>query len=129
MKVLLDTNAYVALRKGDESVATVVRGAEKIIFSSIVAGELLYGFRNGNRASENIKALQQFLEHPSVTFVSVGWETAERFGQIATALRKQGTPVPTNDVWIAAHTMETGANLLSFDRHFSRVAGLAWLEP
>ena len=129
MKVLLDTNAYVALRRGDEAVAALIRGAEKVVLSAIVTGELLHGFRNGTRAQENSRDLARFLEQPEVLFVPVGWDTADRFGRIATSLRKQGTPIPTNDVWIAAHAMETGADLISFDRHFEHVNGLAWVLP
>ncbi len=53
--------------------------------------------------------------------------TADRFGRIAAALRTKDRPIPTNDIWIAAHTMESGADLLSYDRHFSAVDGLAWV--
>ena len=129
MKVLLDTNAYVALRRGDEAVAALIRAAEKVVLSAIVTGELLRGFRNGTRAQENSRDLARFLEQPEVLFVPVGWDTADRFGRVATSLRKQGTPIPTNDVWIAAHAMETGADLISFDRHFEHVNGLAWVFP
>lgn len=129
MKVLLDTNAYVALRRGDDAVATLVRDAQKVVFSAVVTGELLHGFRNGTRAQDNTRDLARFLEQPEVVFVTVGWDTADRFGRIATSLRKQGTPIPTNDVWIAAHAMETGADLVSFDRHFEHVQGLAWVLP
>lgn len=129
MKVLLDTNAYVALRRGHEAVASLVRAAEKVIFSAIVTGELLHGFRNGTRVQDNTRDLARFLEQPAVQFVPVGWDTADRFGRIATSLRKQGTPIPTNDVWIAAHAMETGADLISFDRHFEQVQGLPWILP
>lgn len=129
MKVLLDTNAYVALRRGDETVAELVRSAEKVVFSAIVAGELLHGFRNGTRSQENTRDLARFLERPEVLFVHVGWDSADRFGRIATGLRKQGTPIPTNDIWIAAHAMETGADLISFDHHFGHVHGLAWVLP
>lgn len=129
MKVLLDTNAYVALRRGDEAVAGLVRGAEKVVLSVVVVGELLHGFRNGTRASENLKDLARFLDRPEVLFVSVGWDTADRFGRIATSLRRQGTPIPTNDVWIAAHAMETGADLVSRDKHFAHIPGLAWVSP
>ena len=50
--------------------------------------------------------------------------TADRFGRVAAALRKAGTPIPTNDIWIAAHAFETGAELIGFDRHFGKVRGL-----
>ena len=55
--------------------------------------------------------------------------TAERFGRIAAALRATGRPSPTNDIWIAAQAMETGADLISFDKHYGHVDGLAWVSP
>lgn len=55
--------------------------------------------------------------------------TADRFGRIAATLRRKGRPLPTNDIWIAAHAMESGADLLSFDGHFEHVEGLAWIQP
>jgi tRNA(fMet)-specific endonuclease VapC len=55
--------------------------------------------------------------------------TADRFGRIAAALRRKGRPLPTNDIWIAAHAMESGAELLSFDQHFDAVDGIAWTQP
>jgi tRNA(fMet)-specific endonuclease VapC len=129
MKLLLDTNAYSALRRGDDSVARSIRAATHVLVSAVVAGELLYGFRHGNRCEENVRELREFLRSPDVTFLGVTWTTADRFGRIAADLRKQGTPIPTNDIWIAAHAMEHGADLLSFDRHFDHVPGLAALQP
>ena len=102
-----------------------MRRARGIVFSSIVAGELLHGFRCGTRFERNLDDLRAFLDSPYVQFVPVGWTTADRFGRIAAALRRRGTPIPTNDVWIAAHAMETGADLVSFDAHFEQVDGLA----
>jgi tRNA(fMet)-specific endonuclease VapC len=61
-----------------------------------------------------------------VSFAPVTYATADRFGRVAAALRARGRPIPSNDLWIAAHTLETGAELLSFDRHFAAVDGLAW---
>ena len=63
-----------------------------------------------------------------MSFVPVGSITADRYSRIAAALRAQGSPIPTNDVWIAAHAMETGADLVSADRHFEAVSGIAWLR-
>ena len=56
----------------------------------------------------------------------MGRDTAERYGVISAALRAKGRPIPANDVWIAAHAMETGADLVSADAHFEHVDGLAW---
>lgn len=124
MKRLLDTNAYVELLKGNTAVADLVRSAERITFSMVVVGELLFGFRNGSRYERNLAALEEFLSQPWIELSQVTRTTADRFGRIAATLRKAGTPIPTNDIWIAAHTLETGAELITFDRHFESVRGL-----
>ena len=129
MRILLDTNAYVALLRGDPGAAQSVRRAGRVLLSAVVLGELHYGFQAGSRLKENLSQLGRFMENPYVEFAAVGRETAERFGRIAAALRSKGTPIPTNDIWIAAQAMETGAHLVSYDRHFSRVDGLLWIEP
>lgn len=128
MKILLDTNAYSALMRGHPEVADRIREVERVLMSAIVAGELLYGFRHGTRFHENSTRLAAFLDSPYVSFVPVTMTTADRFGRISAALRRRGTPIPTNDIWIAAHALETGADLLSSDRHFDTVDGLAWLS-
>jgi len=94
-----------------------------------VAGELLSGFRNGQRLAQNLKELQEFLDSPIVELVPVALATAHRYSRIAAQLRRSGTPIPTKDIWIAAHAMETGADLVSFDQHFGRVEGLIWIDP
>lgn len=95
---------------------------------AVVAGELLYGFRYGARFEENAARLEAFLETPSVRLLGVTFVTADRFGRIAMALREKGTPIPTNDIWIAAQAMEAGADLVSSDAHFGLVEGLAWVS-
>jgi len=124
VKRLLDTNAYVELLKGTPTVGTMVREAEQLVFSTVVVGELLFGFRNGTRYDKNLAVLDDFLSQPWVELQPVTRVTADRFGRVAAALRKAGTPIPTNDVWIAAHAFETGAELITFDRHFESVRGL-----
>ncbi len=127
MKVLLDTNAYSALRRGQELVVERVRSSEEVLLSIVVVGELLFGFRNGSRYEENARALESFLEDPNVRLLPVTWDTADRFGRISAALRKKGRPIPTNDIWIAAQAMETGADLISSDPHFGHIDGLPWV--
>jgi tRNA(fMet)-specific endonuclease VapC len=129
VKVLLDTNAYTALFRGHEGVATRVRRAEQILVSVIVAGELLFGFRNGSRYEAHRTELEDFIASPYVALLPVTLVTSDRFGRIAASLRRKGRPLPTNDIWIAAHAMESGAELLSFDRHFEEVDGIAWIQP
>ena len=126
MKLLLDTNAYVALMRGDAGVAGRVRRAERVLLSAVVAGELIFGFRNGSRYEKNMSDLEAFLENRYVEFLPVSLTTADRFGRLAASLRRRSTPLPTNDIWIAAHAIESGAELLSFDRHFEFIDGLVW---
>ncbi len=127
MRLLLDTNAYSALMRGHGPLAERVRAAEEILISSIVAGELLYGFRHGTRYPQNRTQLESFLVSRFVRFLPVTLTTADRFGIVAASLRRRAKPIPTNDIWIAAHALETGADLLSFDNHFSEVDGLSFI--
>jgi tRNA(fMet)-specific endonuclease VapC len=126
MRVLLDTDAYSQLKRGNSRVADLVRASEKVLFSAVVAGELLYGFRHGSRFEENLRELHEFLDNPYVIFIPVTLVTGDRYSRIAAGLRRKGRPIPTNDIWIAAHAMETGADLISFDDHFEHIDGLAW---
>ena len=126
VKVLLDTNAYSALMRGIPSVVDKVRNAEQVFLSTIVIGELLYGFRYGRRFEKNLDILHRFLENPYVVLLPATYVTADRFSLLAAALRRKGKPIPTNDIWIAAHTLESGADLLSYDDHFSHIDGLPW---
>lgn len=125
MRVLLDSNAYSEFMRGNHHAGEIVRGAEQILLSAVVIGEQLYGFRQGPRFQQNLAELRSFLERPYVSFVPVGPVTADRYSRIMVSLRAKGRPIPTNDVWIAAHAMETGADLVSADRHFEHVDGIA----
>ena len=129
MKILLDTNAYSDLARGHSALTLWVRRAEAVLVSSVVAGELLGGFRRGSRLAQNIADLQRFIAQPRVHLLPITWTTAERYGRIYATLRRRGKPIPTNDLWIAAHAMETGAELLSSDTHFQYIEGLAWTDP
>jgi tRNA(fMet)-specific endonuclease VapC len=128
VKTLLDTNAYTAWKRGEAAVTELVRRSEELVLSSIVAGELLFGFRCGSQFERNRRELDDLLRSPYVSFLPVTLVTADRFARVA-ALRRKGRPLPTNDVWIAAHAMESGADLVSFDRHFGEIDGLAWVDP
>ena len=129
MMALLDTNAYTAFRLGDERVRQRIARVDEVGLSAIVAGELIYGFRHGSRGQENLAELEAFIASPWVRFLEVTYTTADRFGRISATLRRASSPIPTNDIWIAAHAMEAGADLISFDQHFDRVPGLAWMDP
>ena len=114
--------------RGHEEVAGLVRRAEEVLFSAVVVRELMYGFRRGAHFERNAADLRSFLDSPYSSFVEVGPVTADRYARIAAALRAKGRPIPTNDVWIAAHAMETGADLVSADGHFEHVEGIVWMR-
>ena len=128
MKILLDSNTYTLFTKGHDGVSRLVRDADEVLMSAVVVGELLYGFRNGTRLEENLATLEDFLTRPLVSFVPIRFATAGFYGRIAASLRAIGHPIPTNDVWIAAHAFETGAALVSADRDFEAVEGLLWKQ-
>ena len=126
VRILLDTNAVSALMRGDASLAASVRNATELVFSTVVVGELVHGYRAGKRHEKNMAVLRRFLAQSFVELREVGFETALGFGRIQSELHARGTPIPTNDVWIAAHAAETGAELWTFDDHFKVVTGLQW---
>ena len=126
MKILLDSNAYSQLKRGHTVASELVRKSSSVVLSAVVAGELIYGFRHTSRFDRNMLELELFLDSPYVSLVAVGLVTADRYSRVAASLRSKGRPIPTNDIWIAAHAMETGAELVSFDEHFEHVDGIAW---
>ena len=126
MKILLDSNAYTLFARRHDGISELVRGADEVLMSAVVVGELLFGFRNGTRLEENLANMGEFLNRPHVTFVPIRFATARFYGKIAASLRTMGRPIPTNDVWIAAHTFETGAELVSADGDFEAVEDLLW---
>ena len=130
MKVLIDTNCYAALMRGDETIARFLDDSEVVYLSVIVAGELMTGFRGGSMERQNRLYLQEFIKEGGKTVIAkVGLDTAERFALVKDSLERKGKPIPINDIWIAAQCMETGAVLLSRDAHFGAVDGLLVWNP
>lgn len=110
--------------RGEARVSQVLGGAESVWLSVIVMGELLDGFRNGTREQENRDVLAEFLQQGTVRVTPVTQETSEVYSEIRQQLRRDGSPIPTNDIWIAAQAVELGAVLITSDQHYRRVAGL-----
>jgi tRNA(fMet)-specific endonuclease VapC len=123
-KILLDTNAYVRFLRGDEKVLGYLAQADTVYMSVFVLGELMAGFRGGAKKKANRRLLERFLLKSTVTVHDATMETADIFGLVMAALRKSGTPIPINDIWIAAHALETGSILVTYDDHFASVPGL-----
>lgn len=120
MRIMLDTSAYSQWRRmglWDET----IRLASMVFVPTIVLGELQAGFRMGKASIENQAKLSRFLGEQVVQVVGPGEATAEIYGDFFAHLYKQGTPLPTNDIWIGALSYEHKAVLLTMDRHFSRL--------
>lgn len=128
MIALLDTNAYTAFTRGSANVLEVVLAADEVAMSAVVVGELLYGFRWGRQFDNNMATLQEFMDSPKVRFLDVTRATADLYAVIMAALRSKGRLIPTNDIWIAAQSMEANAALVSADAHFESVDDLAWVR-
>lgn len=122
--VLLDTSAYSYFRHDHPQAVALVSAAEVITLPTIVVGELEAGFALGRRTAENRLALTEFRAEPAVRVLDVTVTTARLYARIFARLRIAGTPVPHNDMWIAAAAMECGGHLLTFDRDFQRISGL-----
>jgi tRNA(fMet)-specific endonuclease VapC len=129
MRLCLDTNAYSALAKGNAKVISLIEEAEAILIPAAVFGELIFGFLNGTRFTENEAALSRFLQEDGVMLQPVTKDIAERYGYVKAILKKNGTPIPENDIWIAATALETGTRLVSYDTDFDNVGGLYRIAP
>jgi len=126
MKILLDTSAYAMFKQNITDAVEIIVRAELILISPIVLGELMFGFRNGTRFKKNMGELNNFLEHEIVELLQIGEITSDRYSRITAKLKSKGTPIPTNDIWIAAQAIEYGAELITSDRHFEKIDGLVY---
>jgi predicted nucleic acid-binding protein len=123
-KVIIDTNAYVAFKRGDAGAVEVVRLADRLGMPAVVLGELLAGFAGGAREAEKRTDLADLLASSRVSVLPIGERTAEYYARTYQQLRRRGRPIPTNDLWIAATAQEHGYSLFTFDDHFATVEGL-----
>ncbi|MBI9098657.1 MAG: type II toxin-antitoxin system VapC family toxin [Spirochaetaceae bacterium] len=128
MKICLDTNAYSSFKKGNQNIREIMENADEIFVPATVLGELYSGFQIGNLTEKNLSELNEFLSKPGVSIIPTNTDIAFRYGFITKDLRKQGTPIPTNDMWIAAANMDKGSVLLSRDKHFKEIPGLLVLD-
>jgi predicted nucleic acid-binding protein len=90
-----------------------------VVVPIIVLGELYHGFRKGSQLERNVARLHEFLSEPQVQVMPTTRRSAEIYGEFLDGLQQRGTPIPTNDVWIAAMAYECGGRLISRDAHFS----------
>jgi tRNA(fMet)-specific endonuclease VapC len=120
-RILLDTSAYSAFFRGQAELKRLLQEVDQIFVTPIVLGELKAGFAQGKRRKKNEEDLSLFLGSPRVEVLAIDEETAERYAVIITSLRSAGTPIPANDIWIAASAMQHGLMLATTDQHFAKV--------
>jgi len=123
-RLVLDTSAYSRMRRGHPEVLSLLAAAETVLIPTIVLGELQAGFRLGSRTAENRVILGEFLDEPFTAVLEVTAAAAAVYGELFAQLREAGTPIPINDVWIAACAVEARAHLVTFDRDFERIRDL-----
>jgi tRNA(fMet)-specific endonuclease VapC len=123
-RALIDTSAYAHFRRGHSPVVDLIARTDMVLLSVITLGELEAGFTLGTRARENRMILEEFVAEPFVRVLPVSPEIARRYGRLFATLRRAGTPVPINDLWIAASAEDAGANLITYDSDFARIPNL-----
>ena len=121
-RICLDTSAYSHYKRGDARAVEVLSRATRVGIPAVVLGELRAGFRRGGRAERNERELLEFLRHPLVEMLPIDDEVASIYADIVIDLRRGGTPIPTNDVWIAALAARDGSVVVTYDALFEQIA-------
>jgi len=122
MRLCLDTSAYSQFKRGDQQVVELIDRADWLGVPVVVLGELAVGFRQGKRRHENQAELDRFLGNPAVEVLPVEEDMVGFYADIVLDLKKAGTPLPANDIWIAAVAARHGASVLTYDQHFRSIA-------
>jgi tRNA(fMet)-specific endonuclease VapC len=125
VNIAIDTNRYVDFMRGVNEAVARFRTASSIALPHVVLGELRAGFACGAKARTNEKNLSRFLSRDRVRVLWADEATTHLYARIFAELRAQGTPIPTNDIWIAALAIQHGLPLYNRDAHFTHVPGLA----
>lgn len=122
MRLVWDTNTYCDYAEGLPDVVDIMATHSQYLFiPSIVLGELHFGFMKGSRRQFNEKKLRQIISRLKIEIIDVNADVARKYADIYRSLERKGTPIPINDVWIAACCMEVGGTLLTRDQHFEAV--------
>ena len=121
MRVALDTNRYVDLCRGVEETARLVATSETVFLPFIVVGALRAGFALGRRNAENERVLRRFLMKEGIEVLFADDQTTLHYASVFRQLRLQGTPIPTNDIWISALVLQHNLALHDRDRHFDHL--------
>ena len=124
MRVALDTNRYVNLCRGIDETVELVEHADEVLLPFVVVGELRAGFALGRRPGENERILRRFMATNGVSVILADDQTTHHYAAVFQQLRRQGTPIPTNDMWVAALVLQHNVALHARDRHFDSLPQL-----
>jgi len=124
IRVALDTNRLTDLFRGDSELAVQLGACAEIWIPLIVLGEIKAGFYGGSAHRQNEILLNRMLAKPAIGILSPTRETAEQYARLFVQLKKAGTPIPDNDLWIAALALEHDLTLITWDKHFRYIPQL-----
>lgn len=124
MRLALDTNTYSEFMKGNPTSVAVVQKASAIYLPVPVIAELRFGFLNGTKGKQNERTLNIFLAQDRVVSLSCDEQTCHHYAQIRFQLKRQGTPIPSNNIWIAALVLQYGLVLHTYDTDFNHISSL-----
>lgn len=121
MKLALDTNRYTDFCRGQRDIVKKLESAEAVFLPFVVLGELRAGFAVGRRGPENERTLRRFLMKEGVKVLYPDDQTTHHYAAVFRQLRRQRTPIPTNDMWIAALALQHNLALCARDQHFDHL--------
>lgn len=121
-KYLLDTNTVIAFLRGEERIAKKLYLQEQVYISVIVVGELLYGAYCLKNANKNIQKIRKFIS--KCVLLGIDASTAEIYAKIKHTLKELGRPIPENDIWIAAQSIQNDLILSTRDTHFKLISNV-----
>lgn len=124
MRLALDTNRYTDFARGLAEVVEKLRQAERIYLPFVTLAELRAGFLCGRQARKNENHLVRFLNASRVEVLFADEHTTHHYARLFYQLRQQGTPIPTNDLWIAALVLQHDLLLYARDQHFDHLPQL-----
>lgn len=124
--MILDTNGLSALADGEPALEFILREAAQIAIPVIVLGEYRYGISHSRYHTHYERWLGEYLS--TFRILDVDERTSVSYSAVRAELKKAGSPIPSNDVWIAALCRQHSLPLLSRDRHFDAVKGITRVE-
>jgi len=128
-RIVFDTNILIQYLRDPDAFADALALYDVVTFTPTVLGEFRAGITPTKQGAENLRALDDFLLNPAVEQLPVTSQTSGFYARIFQSLKRQGTPIPTNDIWIAATAMQYGCDLFTADGHFVHIQGLNIVAP